>query len=1656
MRSSEKVLYKVIFVLTCLLVSILPARSSDIVDITPVTNKILLVVFDDGTVVYPSDLQVDRLAIDAATDVVSYTITSDTDAEYSPALHPVDIGRKSKGTEFVKDAPWGGNSFDPRSKPWASKHFIYLFLENELKSGNTYVLQTGNLAANGSEWSFTFDEKELRSESVHVNTIGYETNAPKLGYVYQWMGDRGGLDLTAYNGKSFYVYKDGVVDPVFSGVLKKRKSATNAETGQPNDTPDRNFLGAEVYECEFTSITDNGIYELVVEGMGCSFPFKIGNDALWNAYYTVGRALYHQRSGIRLAPPYTEEGYIRPVNQNTKVTSDDGADFSGQLLYSDFPYTSWQNGDGGGSSQAAIRDAAEGNVLDVVGWYHDAGDWDGYFSHQRIPPLLMLTYEFFPERFADGDLNLPECGNGIPDIVDEASWLIKFNYRLRKELMDKGYSDGGVGGARVCPDVYNEVEGNAQSNKPSWQDYRHYVVTQADPFMTYLYAGQAAQFALILEKLGKDPHAFPVEMLDHVDLQSMTRDTVDWEKEAIEAYAWASAPGNQPESNNNFGGPLGIYRMYAAASLYRLTNEPIYHDAALLELEEIRNKTRLAEDERYGVYTYLLADNYSKDRILEKDLVDVAAGNAEFNGMVAAEQRACRYGGVFDMPMLVGQATTPKIFEVMMAYGITGEKEYLDVAHTTADYFLGCNPLHTTWVTHLGPRPAEVGFHLDSRYNNDWVVYPGFIPYGPWSMSYGYDPYTWTIDGVEYEGGHGPWNKDWANFSQYPFMEEWPGHERWNSNIHAPLSSENTVHQNAVYGLLTYGFVNNRHNENATSAKPVTALNINKPETTLSKPGSIDTLKVTIDPEDATFPALAWTSSDSRIAHVDEMGRVTGVTSGTCTITCSTLDGSVEASCNVICDWEEIAVDSISVEPDSLSLVEGQTAYLDVFFYPDSATNNFIDWSYSVEGIVSVDENGILHAIAPGEVHVIATSLNSSRRDTCSVTVIAAYDYIVADFDSVVPVLSSPMPEVAQLYTPGGSSDIAAANPLKVASNNSEKVVQYNKPAGDYKLIGIVLPTDHPQDLDKFSQFRFKYFGDGIEAFYIQLKDTTGETGNEFTAPVAGENAWKLFAYDLDVNYALKQFNVFVNPTGNMPAMTCFFDDFILSGKTAEYFEGLTISDQSLEMSSGDEYVIVAESDGHPFSWISMDSTIAMVDQYGKVTAVSKGTVALKAVPLYGDIRECTVYVDGGTYIEPTTYETSMILDFEAYELDWSAGYGGYAWSTDTWSKIANPESSDINNSENVFSWERGAAFVGGFGIAFPPKSTRDWSRLSMMVYSTGETGSVQFEFFRDTSLLGKTQAEITVPANRWTQLVFDLADLDMVNREITKIQFMFGVGTQDIYTVYLDNVWLERGTDIPVTGTFLDTIAPVTLEKGNVLQLDATVSPVNASEPGISWESSVPTVASVNEAGLVTALDRGTTVISAASVSDPEVSAELEITVEDHSFTEVTSVTIEGDTLYLKVDSVVQLTVNIEPPDATDKTVSWKSEDTGIAFINDAGLVTGTAIGTTSIIATSVSNPDVCDSIMFVVGTSGIVESGFIPVVIYPNPFDNFIEVRSGLPVSRIRLADITGETIYNIDAGGRMELTLDELKLSVGMYFLVVEMQDGRIATFRVISGR
>ena len=189
--------------------------ASDIVEVLPLTNQIIMIHFDDGYAVYHKAGQartnekvvVELLNTTEAVKAANYLLKSDDDLNYTSGKTPTDIGRKTKGVEFTWLCQnWGANGCNNSGPDHVEEHWIYLYLPSALESGKTYTLQTGTLANNGSQWKFTFDEQKLRSEAVHVNQIGYNPGATeKFGYVYHWAGDKGGINLSAYSGKNFYL-----------------------------------------------------------------------------------------------------------------------------------------------------------------------------------------------------------------------------------------------------------------------------------------------------------------------------------------------------------------------------------------------------------------------------------------------------------------------------------------------------------------------------------------------------------------------------------------------------------------------------------------------------------------------------------------------------------------------------------------------------------------------------------------------------------------------------------------------------------------------------------------------------------------------------------------------------------------------------------------------------------------------------------------------------------------------------------------------------------------------------------------------------------------------------------------------------------------------------------------------------------------------------------------------------------------------------------------------------------------------------------------------------------------------------------------------------------------------------------------------------------
>lgn len=165
---------------------------------------------------------------------------------------------------------------------------------------------------------------------------------------------------------------------------------------------------------------------------------------------------------------------------------------------------------------------------------------------------------------------------------------------------------------------------------------------------------------------------------------------------------------------------------------------------------------------------------------------------------------------------------------------------------------------------------------------------------------------------------------------------------------------------------------------------PVTSVTLDK-TTAEAFVGDAFKFNATVEPNNATYPELAWSSSDERIAKVDQNGNVTCIKEGTVTITAKNIDSNLSATCVVTVS--KIDVESVALNKETLDLVVGNNETLVATISPDNATYKGVSWISSDASIAKVDANGKVTAVAPGTATITVKTNDGEKVATCTVTV---------------------------------------------------------------------------------------------------------------------------------------------------------------------------------------------------------------------------------------------------------------------------------------------------------------------------------------------------------------------------------------------------------------------------------------------------------------------------------------------------------------------------------------------------------------------------------------------------------------------------------------------------------------------------------------------
>lgn len=169
----------------------------------------------------------------------------------------------------------------------------------------------------------------------------------------------------------------------------------------------------------------------------------------------------------------------------------------------------------------------------------------------------------------------------------------------------------------------------------------------------------------------------------------------------------------------------------------------------------------------------------------------------------------------------------------------------------------------------------------------------------------------------------------------------------------------------------------------------VTSITLDKTSLSFSSLNTTQKLTATVKPDNATYPTVTWSSSNTSVATVSSTGTVTSKGSGTTTITASA-DGKT-ATCTVTVS-PEVLPTSISLDVSTLLVAVNESITLHATVLPENATDKTVTWTVS-DAFASVSGEGVVEGVlANGEVTVTARTSNG-KTATCTVRTVKTKAY---------------------------------------------------------------------------------------------------------------------------------------------------------------------------------------------------------------------------------------------------------------------------------------------------------------------------------------------------------------------------------------------------------------------------------------------------------------------------------------------------------------------------------------------------------------------------------------------------------------------------------------------------------------------------------------
>ncbi len=503
-------------------------------------------------------------------------------------------------------------------------------------------------------------------ELIRLNQIGFYPNAQKLAVV---------ADV---NATEFFVTSADQSKKFYSGKLSEPKQST--------------YSPKKTKVADFSAFNTQGKYVLVVPGVGTSYEFEIRNgvhDAIAKASL---KAFYFQRFSIPLTEKYAGRWKRAAGPDHRKV-----------LIH----------------ASAATPTRKEGDIISCPRGWIDAGDYNKYAVNSGISTATLLSaYEDFPQYYTMLKTNIPESGNNVPDILDEALWNIRWMLTMQDP------DDGGI---------YHKCT-NAEFGKmvlPEKDTAARYVIMKTTA-AALNFAAVTAQASRIFRHRN--------EFLGLADSCAHAADR---------AWQWAKQnPGvlyQQEKMNQRFDPDIktGAYGdndvsdefIWAACELYITTGKKEYLNGISLFPDETMpvptwNKTKLL-----GYYSLLrnrgavastlglTLDSIRTALVREADRLASGVANHPYHTVMGSSVKDFVWGS--------NAVAANQAILLIYAFRMTAKTEFLTAALDNLDYILGRNATGYSFLTGYGDKTPMHIHHRPSEGDDVVDPVPGLLAGGP-------------------------------------------------------------------------------------------------------------------------------------------------------------------------------------------------------------------------------------------------------------------------------------------------------------------------------------------------------------------------------------------------------------------------------------------------------------------------------------------------------------------------------------------------------------------------------------------------------------------------------------------------------------------------------------------------------------------------------------------------------------------------------------------------------------------------------------------------------------------------------------------------------------------------------------------------------------